>query len=146
MPPATFESAPPEEAKQRLQNAAPGLLARLPSGPKVFWQHLSTLGVYLGFSCDFRARLAEPSANKCELSVLATKSGCSLDPPPSAALPAMSTSSDEDTPLAAVVNTKARNGKPANAANGNLKRPHSDSELSDEPLVCSLLPSNAPLF
>ena len=146
MSPATFESAPPEEARQRSQNVAPDLFARLQSGLKVFWLHLSTTGVHLGFFCDFRARLAEPSVNKCELSVLATKSGCSLDLPPSAALLAMSTSSDEDTPLAAVANTKARNGKPTNAANGKLKRPHSDSELSGAPLVCSLLPSNAPLF
>ena len=58
----------------------------------------------------------------------------------------MSASSDEDMPLAAVANPKARNGKPVNAANGSLKRPHSDNGLSDEPLVCSLLPSDIPLF
>lgn len=77
MSPATFESAPPEEARQRSQNVAPGLFARLQSGLKASWLHLSTTGVHLGFFCDFRARLAEPSVNKCELSVLATKSGCS---------------------------------------------------------------------
>ena len=58
----------------------------------------------------------------------------------------MSASSDEDVPLAAIANTKARNGKLASVTNGNLKRPHSDSEPSDEPLVRFLLPSNAPLF
>ena len=58
----------------------------------------------------------------------------------------MSASSDEEMPLAAVASTRARNGRPASAANGNHKRPHSDSELSDEPLVRSLLPSDTPLF
>ena len=58
----------------------------------------------------------------------------------------MSVSSDEDPPLAAIANLKLRNGKPVNAANGHLKRPHSDSELSDEPLVGCLLPLNSPLF
>ena len=58
----------------------------------------------------------------------------------------MSTSSDEDIPLAAIPNSKLRNGKPASAANGHLKRPHTDSELSDEPLVGCLLPLNSPLF
>ena len=58
----------------------------------------------------------------------------------------MSASSDEDTPLATIANPKLRNGKPASAANGHLKRPHSDSELSDEPLVGYLHPLNSSLF
>jgi hypothetical protein len=58
----------------------------------------------------------------------------------------MSASDDEDMPLAVVANSKMRNGKPASLTNGTLKRPHSDSELSDEPLVRFLLPSNPPLF
>ena len=71
------------------------------------------------------------------------KSPVALDSPPPAALSAMSASSDEEMALAAVANTRAQW---AGAANRGQKRPHSDNELSDEPLVRSLLPSDTPLF